>query len=146
MLERTVKLSVKNSQIGNVGKGYDNYKCVLSDFPTPKSTKLFGLWFGKRLTSWKTIQTQAGKSSALRRSLGVDPISLKNACLISSTATYFHPSKSVRVGGDCVLCLTFVILSDKCYRRDDQRIAEEVPLGRGSPGVTNYCISSQCEF
>ena len=52
----------------------------------------------------------------------------------------------MRVGKDCVLCLTFVILSDKCYRRNDQRATEEVPLGRGSPGVSKYRISAQCEF
>ena len=86
------------------------------------------------------------KSSTLRRGSGSDPISMKNACLISSTATYFYMSKSMRVGEDCVLCLTFVILSDKCYRRNDQRAAEEVPLGRGSPGVSKYRISAPCEF
>lgn len=82
-----------------------------------------------------TLLEALEKSSTLRRCSGSDPISRKNACLISSTATYFRLSKSVRVVGDCVFCLTFVILSDKCYRRDDQRATEEVALGRGSPGM-----------
>jgi len=51
----------------------------------------------------------------------------------------------MRVGKDCVLCQTFVILSDKCYRRNDQRAAEEVPLGRGSLGASKYRISAPCE-
>ena len=89
--------------------------------------------------------SSTGKSSALRRGSGSDPISMKNACLISSTATYFYLSKSMRVGKDCVLCQTFVILSDKCYRRNDQRAAEEVPLGRGSLGASKYRMSASCE-